>query len=198
VELPDGTEATLRYMEPKAGAIVNQGPFWEGSYEKVGYTYTLRVPLDDPSGNVARRTLASMVEVSGDDSQDATVSEAAAEEAAEDCYRAVGVENWDYTYDHLDSETGSAFTREEWFKKNQWLAGDGSTVYHIISVDLSDSSDEPLADVAVVLTYADGSTSTRNTYFVYEDGEWRHRFSQEEYDLLMPDLSYQEFVAAQQ
>ena len=26
-----------------------------------------------------------------------------------------------------------------------------------------------------------------NTYFVYEDGSWRHRFSQEEYELFMPD-----------
>jgi len=33
---------------------------------------------------------------------------------------------------------------------------------------------------------------------VYEDAEWRHRFDREEYDLLMPDLSYEEFVAARQ
>ena len=198
VALPDGTEATLRYMEPKEGVIVNQGPFWEGSFEKDGYTYTLRVPLEDPSGDIARRALSSMVEVSGAQSPSSAISEAAAEDAAEDYYRAVGVEDWNYTYDHLDSETRSVFTREEWFKKNQWLAGDGSTIYHILSVDLDDSSNEPLANVAVVLTYADGSTSTRNTYFVYEAGEWRHRFGQEEYDLLMPDLSYEEFVAAQQ
>ena len=51
--------------------------------------------------------------------------------------------------------------------------------------------------VAVRLTYADGSTSIRNTYFVFEDGSWKHRFSQEEYDLPMPDLSYEEFIAAQ-
>jgi hypothetical protein len=50
----------------------------------------------------------------------------------------------------------------------------------------------------VGLTYADGLTSTRNTYFVYEDGEWKHRFSQEEYDLFMPAASYEEFLAAQQ
>lgn len=198
VELPDGTEATLKYMEPKEGVIVNQGPFWEGAFEKEGYTYTLRVPLEDPSGEIARRALSSMVEVSGGQSASSAISEAAAEEAAEDYYRAVGVEDWDYTYDHLDSETRSVFTREEWFKKNQWLAGDGSTIYQILSVDLDNASDEPLADVAVELTYADGSTSIRYTYFVYEDGEWKHRFSQEEYDLFMPDLSYREFVAAQQ
>jgi hypothetical protein len=51
--------------------------------------------------------------------------------------------------------------------------------------------------VAVRLTYGDGSTSARTTYFVYENGEWRHRFGKEEDDLFMPDVSYQEFVAAQ-
>jgi hypothetical protein len=42
----------------------NNGPFWEGSFEKQGYTYTLRVPLVNSSGNVARRALSTMVEVS--------------------------------------------------------------------------------------------------------------------------------------
>ncbi len=41
----------------------NYGPFWEGSFEKQGYTYTLSVPLADSSGNVARRALATLVEV---------------------------------------------------------------------------------------------------------------------------------------
>jgi hypothetical protein len=40
-------------------------------------------------------------------------------------------------------------------------------------------------------------TSICNTYFVYEDGFWRHPFSQEEYELFMPDASYEEFVKAQ-
>ena len=46
------------------------------------------------------------------------------------------------------------------------------------------------------LIYADGLTSIRYTYFLYEEG--RHRFGQEEYDLLIPDITYREFVAAQQ
>jgi hypothetical protein len=50
----------------------------------------------------------------------------------------------------------------------------------------------------VRLTFADGSTSLRNTSFVYEDGAWKHRFGEEEYDLLMPDASYKEFVSAQE
>ena len=51
--------------------------------------------------------------------------------------------------------------------------------------------------MAVGLTYADGSTSICNIYFVYEDGSWRYRYSQEEYELFMPDASYDEFVKAQ-
>ena len=51
--------------------------------------------------------------------------------------------------------------------------------------------------MAVGLTYAEGLTSICNTYFVYEDGFWRHPFSQEEYELFMPDASYEKFVKAQ-
>ena len=51
--------------------------------------------------------------------------------------------------------------------------------------------------MAVGLTYAESLTSICNTYFVYEDGTWRHHFSQEEYELFMPDASYEEFVNAQ-
>jgi hypothetical protein len=41
----------------------NNGPFWEGSFEKQGYTYTLNVLLADSSGDVARRALCTMVVV---------------------------------------------------------------------------------------------------------------------------------------
>jgi hypothetical protein len=51
--------------------------------------------------------------------------------------------------------------------------------------------------VAVGLTYKEGLTSICNTYFVYEGGSWRHRFSQEEYELFKPNASYEEFVKAQ-
>jgi hypothetical protein len=40
-------------------------------------------------------------------------------EAAEDYYRAAGLEDWGYTCDHLDAETQSLFTRDEWLQKNQ-------------------------------------------------------------------------------
>jgi hypothetical protein len=53
-------------------------------------------------------------------------------------------------------------------------------------------------EVSLRLTYEDGASSTRVTYFVFEDGEWKHAFGQEERDLFMPEASYEEFVAAQQ
>ena len=61
-----------------------------------------------------------------------------------------------------------------------------------------DGAQERLASVTLRLTYEDGSSSTRETYFVYEYGSWKHRFGEEENDLFIPDLSYEEVVQAQQ
>jgi hypothetical protein len=102
--------------------------------------------------------------------------------AAETYYEAAAIRDWGYTYDHLDSETRSAFTEDEWFAKNDWLADNGSATYTIQSVEMDDS-DEAIANVAVLLTFEDGSTTLRNTFFVYEDGSWKHRFGSEEYEL---------------
>ena len=117
--------------------------------------------------------------------------------AAEAYYQAVSSEDWAFTYKALDSETQRLYTRDEWFAKNQWFADSGSVTYDILSVDVDTSSPKPIADVSVGLTYGDGTTSTRLTYFVYENGSWKHRFGEEENDLFMPDASYEEFVAAQ-
>ena len=48
------------------------------------------------------------------------------------------------------------------------------------------------------LTGEDGSSSIRDTYFVFENGEWKHRFAQEEEDLFMPESTYEEFLEAKQ
>jgi hypothetical protein len=104
--------------------------------------------------------------------------------AAEAYYQAAKARDWEYTYSHLDSETQSAFTEDEWFAKNEWLANTGPVTYTIQTVDVDPSNPESVASVAVVVTSeTDGSTSMRNTYFVYEDGSWKHRFGSEEYDL---------------
>ena len=121
---------------------------------------------------------------------------AGAEQAAGDYYRASGRGDWDYTYDHLDATTQSGFTRDEWFKKNQWFADNGQPIYHITSVNVDSSSRPPVAEVTLRLTYPDGTTSTRTTYFVHENGGWKHRFGQEEIDLFMPNLSFEKFVEA--
>jgi hypothetical protein len=86
--------------------------------------------------------------------------------AAESYYQAAADRDWGYTYTHLDSETQSAFTEDEWFAKNDQLADNGEATYTIQSIDMEDSSQESLANVAVLLTFSDGSTSLRNTYFV--------------------------------
>jgi hypothetical protein len=111
-------------------------------------------------------------------------AEEQARAAAEAYYQAVEARNWGYTYDHLDSETQSAYTEQEWFAKNDYLADTGAVTYTIDSVVMDSAYPKTVADVTVVLTATDGSTSVRNTYFVYEDGSWLHRFSPEEYDLL--------------
>ena len=123
-------------------------------------------------------------------------TETEAEEAAGDYYRAVGLEDWDYTYENLDSQTKRKFTEEEWRRKNQWFADNNSVIYHILSVELDSTSSEPLAEVAVRLTSEDGSTSIRNTYFVFEGGSWKHHFSEEELELFMPGIPFEEFVEA--
>ena len=122
---------------------------------------------------------------------------AQAEEAAGDYYRAAGSQDWDYTYDALDPDTRAMFTREEWSQKNQWFVDNGTTIYHIESVRPDGASLETLVEVDVRLTGEDGSSPVRTTYFVYEDGSWKHQFGQEEINLFMPGTPYQEFVAAQ-
>lgn len=111
-------------------------------------------------------------------------AEEQARSAAEAYYQAAAARNWGYTYEHLDSETQSAYTEQEWFAKNGYLANTGAVTYTIESVVMDTSAPETVANVTVVLTSTDGSTNVRNTYFVYEDGSWLHRFSPEEYDLL--------------
>jgi hypothetical protein len=110
-------------------------------------------------------------------------AEEQARAAAEAYYQAVAARNWGYTYDHLDSQTRGAYTKQEWFAKNDYLADTGPVTYTIQSVVMDSSAPESVADVTEVLTATDGSTNVRNTYFVYEDSAWKHRFSPEEYDL---------------
>jgi hypothetical protein len=119
-------------------------------------------------------------------------------EAVEAYYQAAGVENWAYTYEYLDSETKSAFSKAEWFKKNQWFADNGSVTYQVLAVNLNSAFQKPVAQITLRLTDEYGSSSVRNTFFVLEDGLWKHRFGREEYNLFMPQASYEEFVEARE
>ena len=118
-------------------------------------------------------------------------------EAAEDYYQAVDQENWAYTYGNLDSQTRSMFTEEEWYAKNQWYANNEGLELSTINVVVSGPTSEPVVSVTINRTFKDGASITRDTLFVSEGGLWKHRFSQEEIDIFMPGVPYEEFVAAQ-
>jgi hypothetical protein len=99
--------------------------------------------------------------------------------AAEDYYAHVEQGDWNYTYDHLDSETQGTYTYAEWATNNEALAS-GSVTYTVESVEITSPS---VANVNVALSFGDGSTEVRHTYFVRENGQWLHRFSSDEYAL---------------
>jgi hypothetical protein len=118
-------------------------------------------------------------------------------EAAEYYYQAVDQENWAYTYDNLDSLTRSMFTEEEWYAKNQWYADNEGLELSTINVVVNGSTSEPVVSVSIYRAFTDGTSISRDTFFVSEGGVWKHRFSREEIDIFMPGVPYEEFVAAQ-
>lgn len=130
---------------------------------------------------------------------DTSELEADAEEAVEEHYQMVGLEDWDYSYDNLDSSTQAMFTEEEWAKKNQYYWDQDEKIYHIESVNLIEQSleDNPVVDVEVRLTGENGSSFVRETAFTLEGGSWKHLFLEEEIQSFRPDLSYEEFLEIQ-
>lgn len=119
--------------------------------------------------------------------------------AVEDYYRAVDREDWAYTYDRLASGTRSAFTRAEWEQKNRWFADNFPARLAALEVETRMFTPSALvAEVTVNRTFAGGAFAPRDTTFVYEDGSWKHLFSEEEISLFLPGVPYERFVAAQQ
>jgi hypothetical protein len=116
-------------------------------------------------------------------------SEASLRRAVEDYYEAVARQDWDYTYDNLDSQTRRLFTKEEWDQKNQWFADNGSL--ELSSFEITEFSTDTQSVVSL------GPPYSRDTLFVHEGGSWKHRFSQDEIDLFMPGVPFEEFVRAQ-
>jgi hypothetical protein len=119
-------------------------------------------------------------------------------QAVEDYYQAADRDDWAYTYGHLDSQTQAMFTEEEWYMKNQWFADTYPAPLSDLNVQVNGSPSDPVVSVTVYRGFTDGTSQTRNTYFLIEDGVWKHRFGAEEIDLFMPEASYEEFVAVQQ
>ena len=181
---PDKDTARKNVEENPKTVVVNKG-LSKKQEEKLNKRLDeLEKKVNSQDDKGSQRTASQPTESSQPEQAQTQQAEGQARAAAEAYYQAVAARNWRYTYDHLDSETQSAYTKQEWFAKNDYLADTGAVTYTIQSVVMDSSAPETLADVTVVLTATDGSTNVRNTYFVYEGGSWLHRFSPEEYDLL--------------
>ncbi len=192
----DGTSET-REVSLVSEYVVNEPSDYYRHLTDEEVSYLERL-LGEGSAGEATTAASPESTTSGSYGQSTEEIEAEAQAAAEEYYQAAGVGEWGYTYERLDAETQSYFTKEEWFLKNQWFADNGSVIYHIESVERLGTSSGVVVEVTLRLTYGDGSSSPRTTYFVLEGGEWKHAFGQEEYDLFMPEASYEEFLAAQQ
>ena len=190
VDLLDGVEATLQIEEGPQGS--NMGTRSVGTFEGDGWTYTLDLPAGGSSPpELVEEVLSTMVSVppsenSGD--ENSAGSEADLRRAVTDYYEAVERKDWGYTYDNLDSETQQSFTRSEWIRKNQDFDNADPLVRSTPQTIGEVSTSSPV-EVTLAQIFGSGATGSRTTYFVWEDGSWKHRFSQEEYDLFLADSS---------
>ena len=80
--------------------------------------------------------------------------------------------------------------------KNQWYADNEGLELASMEVDVNMRSNGYEADVTVYRTFRDGTSITRETVFVL-DGVWKHHLTDEEIEIFMPGLTYEEFVQAQ-
>jgi hypothetical protein len=184
---PD-VELALSTIVEVRGAV--GGPATEGSSEPT----TTPAVGDSPT---TTSPTTSSEEFTVPYSEEAEEVEAQVKQAVRDYYEAVDREDWAYTYDHLDSETRATFTEEEWYLKNQCFADTEGLDLSSIDVLVNNSPTDPVVSVTVYRTFKDGTSIGRDTFFVWEDGEWKHRFGQEENKIFMPDTSYEELVEAQ-
>lgn len=112
-----------------------------------------------------------------------------------DYYDAVDRQDWNYAYDNLDSQTKQKYTRDEYVRKNQYLAGVDPLAQSSPDITSAISTSSPV-EVTLDQAFRSGATKSRVTYFVYEGGEWLHRFSSQDDAVFLPNDSYNEFVAA--
>lgn len=72
VELPDGTEAKLRRMEPRTHNNPAANPYWEGELDKYGRRYTIMTVRDKLSKDAMKQILSTMVEVPNEGTGEST------------------------------------------------------------------------------------------------------------------------------
>jgi hypothetical protein len=105
----------------------------------------------------------------------------AVEKAVKEYYYAVDREDWDYTFDNLDSESQDLLSRDQWRQKNEANAEAEKLELSRMEVDVSRSglgSNE--VDVRVERWFKHGEYIDRNTVFVHEDGSWKHHITESE------------------
>ena len=113
----------------------------------------------------------------------------------QDYYAAVDRQDWSYAYDNLDSQTKQKYAKDEYVQKNRYLASVDPLARSSPEITSKVSTSSPV-EVTLNQTFTSGVTKSRVTYFVYEDGAWKHRFSQEDDAVFLPGTSYDGFVKA--
>jgi hypothetical protein len=179
------------------GLQLDYRPFLRGDTHSWYIGDAEALPQAEAPQTEAAQTGSPSASASAASAQVSAGSETEVVEAAEDYYQAVDQENWTYTYGNLDSQTQALFTEEEWYAKNQWFADNEGLELATINVVVNGSPSDPVVSVTVYRTFKDGTSITRGTFFVSEGGVWKHRFTEEEIEIFMPGVPYEQFVAAQ-
>jgi hypothetical protein len=179
------------------GLQLDYRPFLRGDTHSWYIGDAEALPQAEAPQTEAAQTGSPSASASAASAQVSAGSETEVIEAAEDYYLAVDQENWAYTYDNLGSQTRALFTEEEWYAKNQWFADNEGLELATINVVVDGSPSDPVVSVTVYRTFKDGTSITRGTFFVSEGGVWKHRFTEEEIEIFMPGVPYEQFVAAQ-
>jgi hypothetical protein len=90
------------------------------------------------------------------------------------------------------------FDEEEWYLKNLWFADTEGLELATMDVSVNGSPSDSVVSVNIYRTFEDGTDIDRETFFVFEDEVWKHRFAEEEMGFFIPEASFEEFVASQQ
>jgi hypothetical protein len=204
---------TVISIDPSAGSEVNvgtsvtpmvsSGPFvfliaaaLVGALALVGLVFAVLLVMNGATTSTPSSpgTTGASPSPSPSPSSSSSSSDEKLRAAVQAYYEAVDREDWDYTYDNLDSQTQQKFTKSEWTQKNQFFASQCPIEQSTPKIGSRISSSQ--VNVMVNLTFRGCASKSRNTFFVYEDSAWKHRFSDEELNLFLPGTPYGQFVQA--